>query len=129
MPDPPVFASVLEALGSPDLDGTLLIDEAFLARYRPNIDWLIDRLGKSTAGVRGLIVAGEEPPSADRRRAEASPQLNFAVVALVAQAYADYFGELAPERRAAFIGFDGRFFSQDYADLFARIFAGNGLRA
>ena len=33
------------------------------------------------------------------------------------------------ERGSAFIGFDGRYFSRDYAQLFARVFAGNGLRA
>src|SRR5262245_38153376 len=129
MADAARFSSVLEALESPDREGTVLIDDAFRQRYRANIDWLVDRLSKSTAGVRGLIISEDHERAPDLAGAERSPQLNLAVVAVIAQAYADYFRELSPDRHAAYIGFDGRYFSHDFARLFARVFAANGLRA
>lgn len=129
MPNDTVFASVLDAAQNPEAAGIVRVDPTFLARYQHNIDWLVDRLAKSTAGVRGLIVERLAEARPDLAAADASPQLNLAVVALIAQAYANYFRELGPERHAAFIGFDGRYFSHDYARLFSRIFAGNGLRA
>src|SRR5438270_179500 len=124
MAAPHRFASVLEALESPEQEGVLLVDAAFRGRYGDSIAWMLDRLAKSTAGVRGIIAADFGKAAPTLESAEASPQLNLAVVALIAQAYADYFRELPTERRAAFIGFDGRYFSREFAHLFARIFAG-----
>jgi phosphomannomutase len=122
------FESVLAALREPESEGVVPVDATFRARYQANIDWLLDRLAKSTAGVRGLIAAAVAG-APDLAAAERSPQLSLAMVGLIAQAYADYFSTLEPERRAAFIGFDGRYFSREYAEIFARVFAANGLTA
>jgi len=119
---------IVTLLLDPTASATLAVDAAFLARYRAQIDWLLDRLRKSTAGVRGLIAATPDVIEEDPDHLDAIPQLHPAIVALFAQAYANYYRTLPAEQRAAFVGFDGRFFSRCFAEIFMRVFAGNGLR-
>lgn len=126
---PRTFSSLLHALRCPQDAGIVRIDDAFLTRYRPNIEWLVDRLAKSTAGVRGLIARHPLSGEASLEAAEDSPQLNLAVIGLIAQAYANYLQELAPDRHAVFTGYDARYFSPEFGEAFTRVFAGNGLRA
>jgi phosphomannomutase len=119
--------TVLDALARPDLACDIPVDAAFSERHRRNLDWLLDRLAKSTAGVRGLIADTPRLKSLSPAEAERTPQLSPTVVALIAQAYAQYFG--AGEREpAAFVGFDARFLSGDFGEIFTRVFAGNGIR-
>lgn len=120
--------SVVSILAQPDLSAVIRVDAAFQERYRRNIDWLLDRLSKSTAGVRGLIADTPRLTTLSLADAEATPQLSPTVVALIAQGYAQYFREQNPESPAAFVGFDARFLSREFGELFTRVFVGNGIR-
>ncbi|MFN3649646.1 MAG: hypothetical protein ACK47B_08690 [Armatimonadota bacterium] len=125
---PQTAGSVLEILLAPDRQADVPVDEAFAAEHRRNIDWLLDRLAKSTAGVRGLIADTPRLTSLSLARAEETPQLSPTIVALIAQAYAGYLRESAGGGAAAFVGYDARFLSREFGEIFTRVFAGNGIR-
>lgn len=127
-PDGPEAASVVTILASPQHAAEISIDAAFVARHRHNIDWLLDRLSKSTAGVRGLIAGTPRISTLTLAEAEHTPQLSPTVVALIGQAYAGYFLEANPDNAAGFVGFDARFLSAEFGEIFSRVFAGNGVR-
>ncbi len=140
-------------LNDPGRDATLQVDDAFVEKHRGNLDWLLDRLSKSTAGVRGLIAATPKLKSLPLEEAEKTPQLSPTIVAMIAQAYAEHYWETGgseaaggrrlevgagdpehlnartPERpvSAAFVGFDARFLSREFGEIFTRVLAGNGL--
>ncbi len=114
-------------LATPLSRADVLMDSAFLTRHRANLDWLLDRLSKSTAGVRGLIADSPKLHELSLEQAARSTQLSPVVVATIAQAYAAYLRQQG-EGAAAFVGFDARFLSRDFGIIFTRIFAGNGVR-
>lgn len=119
---------IVSILSHPSEPAVLPVDAEFSRKYAPNIAWLIDRLAKSTAGVRGLIADTPKLTDLPLERAERTPQLSPTIVALIAQAYAQYFLS-EPERPAsAFVGYDARFLSREFGEIFTRVFAGNGLR-
>ncbi|MDD3906312.1 MAG: hypothetical protein PHS46_07300 [Candidatus Omnitrophica bacterium] len=90
-----------------------------IEQYGANIKWAIDRMQKSTAGTRGII---------DKDDVLGGPQLNAAVVAFMAQGYADYIKNNFPaEQQAVFIGFDPRYFSREFAQIITRVFLANGI--
>jgi phosphomannomutase len=120
-------ATILSILRSPEQDAVLSLDGAFVQSNKKNIDWLLDRLAKSTAGVRGLIASTPHLKSLPLEEAEKTPQLSPTIVALIAQAYAGYFKENS-DSPAAFVGFDARFLSDVFGDIFTRVFVGNGIR-
>lgn len=123
--------ALLHLIQDPTAAGAVAVDEQFRSLYRSNIDWLLDRLSKSTAGVRGLIAAAPTASEVDLISAEREAQLTPGLVALIAQAYACFLQEKSrAEGRspAAFVGFDARFLSPEYAQIFCRVFAGNGVR-
>lgn len=120
-------ASILSILNSPEQDAVLHLDDTFVQANRRNIDWLLDRLAKSTAGVRGLIASTPHLKELPLEEAEKTPQLSPTIVALIAQAYAGYFKESSDDP-AAFVGFDARFLSDVFGDIFTRVFVGNGVR-
>src|SRR4051812_37286701 len=107
---------VLAALAHPDREAVIPVDAAFVAANRANLDWLLDRLDKSTAGVRGLIASTPRMEALSLEEAEKTPQLSPTVVAIIAQAYAQYFLANKPrgnDQPGAFVGFDARFLSSD----------------
>jgi phosphomannomutase/ActR/RegA family two-component response regulator len=106
----------------------LSVDAALAATDQRNVTWLLDRLSKSTAGVRGLIADTPRLSALTLEDAERTPQLSPTIVALIAQAYAQYFLAAPGDANGAFVGFDARFLSREFGDIFTRIFAGNGLR-
>jgi phosphomannomutase len=123
--------SVIAILSRPGCPGAFRVDGAFTAKHQRNIDWLLDRLAKSTAGVRGLIADTPHLTHLSLEEAEKTPQLSPTIVALIAQAYAQYFhagGADGQGVAAAFVGFDARFLSTTFGDIFTRVFAGNGIR-
>src|SRR5438105_12354560 len=83
--------SVAEILAEPGRAAVIRVDARFAEQHRGNLDWLLDRLSKSTAGVRGLIAASPKLKALSIEEAERTPQLSPTVVALIAQAYARYF--------------------------------------
>ena len=93
---------------------------AIMRQYRSNVEWAIDRMRKSTAGTRGVL---------DTDDILGGPQLNAAVVTLMAQGYANYINNNFPrEERGAFIGFDPRYFSKEFAQIFTRVLLANGIK-
>lgn len=135
MPDTQTSASdLLSILGQPAQEGRLVVDAAFVEANRANIDWLLDRLSKSTAGVRGLIAGTPFLTHLSLEEASRTTQLSPTVVALIAQAYAQYLtGSARSEDQerptaAAFVGFDARFLSSTFGEIFTRVFAGNQVR-
>jgi len=54
-------------------------------------------------------------------------EINFESVALVAQAFADYLTIKKPHQLKAAVGFDGRKYSAEFAELFAEVLSGNGI--
>ncbi len=91
-----------------------------IEQYGENVKWAIDRMQKSTAGTRGLL---------DKEDILGGPQLNAAVIAFMAQGYAAYINANFPqEQRAAFVGFDPRYFSREFAEIFTRVFLANGIK-
>ncbi len=139
-PDFRLSGSVSVALADPHAGGYLAVDAAFRKEHQPNLDWLLDRLSKSTAGVRGFLTERTGLNSITLADADQTSQLSPTVVAVIAQAYADYLWERARERAVeegrdpegarpgAFVGYDPRFLSPEFGELFTRIFAGNGVR-
>lgn len=125
---PSPVPGIADLLLQPGVAAEVQINEQFVTAHRHNLDWLLDRLSKSTAGVRGLIAGTPKLKSLSLADAEKTPQLSPTVVALIAQAYAQYFLSMPDGKRAAFVGFDARFLSADFGELFTRIFAGNGIR-
>jgi len=121
-------ASVAEILAHPEESAVVAVDAGFQARHGRNIAWLLDRLSKSTAGVRGLIADTPSLKVLPLDKAEETPQLSPTVVALIAQGYAQYFRQQNPEGAAGFVGFDARFLSREFGELFTRVFVGNGVR-
>jgi phosphomannomutase len=121
-------SDVVSILAEPAHEGRVLVDAAFASRHERNVAWLLDRLAKSTAGVRGLIADTPRLSTLSLETAEKTPQLSPAVVALIAQAYADYFRSMEDGSGGAFVGFDARFLSREFGELFTRVFAGSGLR-
>ncbi len=124
------MTTVLSALSDPNSAATVVVDAAFTQANRRNIEWLLDRLAKSTAGVRGLIAGTPHLTTLTLEEAEQTPQLSPTVVALIAQAYAQYFllGEPRGTSPAAFVGYDARFLSREFGEIFSRVFAGNEVR-
>ncbi|MDP3790159.1 MAG: hypothetical protein Q8R48_07150, partial [Candidatus Omnitrophota bacterium] len=96
------------------------IDENFITRYSANIGWFITRLKEgSTAGTRGIL---------DLNNIAGGSELNLAVIAMLAQAYANYVNKNFPaDQRKVFVGFDERHYSREFAELVTRILAGNGI--
>jgi phosphomannomutase len=129
-PSNPSGLSVSSILADPARAAATRLDSAFTSQHQRNVAWLIDRLSKSTAGVRGLIADTPRLVQLTLADADATPQLSPTIVALIAQAYAGYFLESAREREtpAAFVGFDARFLSREFGEIFTRVFAGNGVR-
>src|SRR5688500_18012767 len=121
-------ADILSILSDPNLEASLTVDQAFSQTYARNIAWLVDRLAKSTAGVRGLMPARPRLSVLSLEEAEKTPQLSPTVVALIAQAYAQYFLSEPDRPASAFVGYDARFLSREFGEIFTRVFAGNGLR-
>lgn len=124
-------AEILAVLAAPDQEARIRVDHAFVTRHRRNVDWLLDRLAKSTAGVRGLIADTPRLTHLALEEAERTPQLSPTIVALIAQAYAQYFQAEKSgdsERAGAFVGYDARFLSREFGEIFTRVFVGNGLR-
>lgn len=126
MPEAP--CAVVSILAEPGREAVLPVDAAFIERYRGNLDWLLDRLARSTAGVRGLIADSPRLTHLSLAEAERTPQLSPTIVAVIAQAYAQYFRAMPEGRGAVFVGFDARFLSREFGELFTRVFAGSGLR-
>src|SRR5689334_6251169 len=114
MPDPsPRQAPDLPALlESPGQESAIAVDSRFAAIHARNVAWLLDRLSKSTAGVRGLMADTPRLTELSVAAAEASPQLSPSIVALIAQAYARYF--LSVGNASAFVGYDARFLSPEF---------------
>ena len=111
--------------------GHIKMDKAYLDDFDTGLAWFIDRLTKSTAGVRGTIQV--EPDNA--RDIMEGGQLSAGVIFMIAQAYADYINSTFPSvqdgkkvERAAFVGFDPRFFSKEFAEIFTRVFVANGIK-
>ena len=111
--------------------GHIKMDKAYLDDFDVGLAWFIDRLTKSTAGVRGTIQV--EPDEA--RDIMGGKQLSAGVIFMIAQAYADYINSTFPSvqdgnkvERAAFVGFDPRFFSKEFAEIFTRVFVANGIK-
>jgi phosphomannomutase len=119
---------IVSILAQPDQAATVSVDEAFKSTHQRNIEWLLDRLAKSTAGVRGLIADTPRLTQLLVADAERTPQLSPTIVSLIAQGYAQYFQERNPESPAAFVGFDARFLSREFGEIFTRVFVGNGVR-
>jgi len=136
MPDSaPPPSAVVAALARRSVEASVPVDEAFRTTYARNLAWLLDRLSKSTAGVRGLIADTPRLTALSLAEAEVTPQLSPTIVAIIAQAYAQYFVQARPrpdrspdEAPGAFVGFDARFLSREFGELFTRVFVGNGLR-
>jgi phosphomannomutase len=125
--------SVISFLNDAGRAGAVRVDAAFATEHRANIEWLLDRLSRSTAGVRGLIADTPRLTTLTLEQAENTPQLSPTIVAVIAQAYAQYFLEADRERGgtgkpSAFVGFDARFLSDRFGEIFSRVFAGNGVR-
>lgn len=112
----------------PGRDAVLSVDSALASTDKRNLAWLLDRLSKSTAGVRGLIADTPRLTELSVEEAERATQLSPTIVALIAQGYARYFLERNPEAPAAFVGFDARFLSREFGEIFTRVFVGNGIR-
>ena len=128
----------------------LMLTPEVLERYQDQINWFTDRLKKSTAGVRGTTMTIGDTAwknefaaldSQERvrrlkedyenvRRGEAeSLQLHPFIVALFAQAYANYIKKNFPQEMwGMFVGHDERFFSPEYAGIVSRVLAGSGIR-
>ncbi|HEU4751473.1 MAG TPA: hypothetical protein VFU47_00095, partial [Armatimonadota bacterium] len=123
----PGTPSVVSILADPTHEARITVDQAFAATYRRNLDWLLDRLSKSTAGVRGLIADTPRLKALSLAEAEETPQLSPTIVAIIAQAYARYFRASFTDP-GAFVGFDARFLSREFGEIFTRVFAGSGLR-
>lgn len=119
---------ILSILADPTQAASVSVDQAFSQTYARNVAWLIDRLAKSTAGVRGLIADTPRLSVLSLEDAEKTPQLSPTVVSLIAQAYAQYFLSEPERPAAAFVGYDARFLSREFGEIFTRVFAGNGLR-
>jgi len=128
----PAPLDVVSILARPDQAARLDVDAAFTGAHQRNIDWLLDRLSKSTAGVRGLIAGTPRLSTLPLAVAEETPQLSPTIVALIAQAYAQYFlanaGDTEGRAPSAFVGYDARFLSAEFGEIFTRVFVGNGLR-
>jgi phosphomannomutase len=121
-------ADIVSILAQPDVANRIAVDDAFQTTHQRNIEWLLDRLSKSTAGVRGLIADTPRITSLSVADAERTPQLSPTVVALIAQGYAQYFRERNGVNPGAFVGFDERFLSATFGEIFTRVFVGNGVR-
>lgn len=144
--------SLSKALNDKKISYAYELGPNFFSLY-PQVAWAIERLAKSTAGVRGLLFdVSKEIELLDRathltRRErqvvltelliracagtnpEFSPELNLAVISLLSQSYAAYVATTFPqEQQGAFVGHDGRFFLDQYADLCTRILSGNEVR-
>lgn len=119
---------VVSLLAEPGLAANVAVDEAFQSTHQRNIEWLLDRLSKSTAGVRGLIADTPKLSQLLVADAERTPQLSPTIVALIAQGYAQYFKERNAVNPGAFVGFDARFLSREFGEIFTRVFVGNGVR-
>lgn len=125
---------IVSILAHPEQESRLVVDSAFVAANRANIEWLLDRLSKSTAGVRGLIAGTPHLTHLSLEEASKTTQLSPTIVAMIAQAYAQYLtgsartsGQENPTA-AAFVGFDARFLSDRFGEIFTRVFAGNQVR-
>jgi len=125
---PSATTPLLRILACPTAAASLAIDAEFLRRNRGRLNWLQARLQRSTAGVRGMLTPETVPADLSPETAENSPQLTPSLVALIAQGYADYLRELEPRRQSAFVGFDARFLSPLFGEIFTRVLLGNGLR-
>ncbi len=128
----PDAVRIAALLADPDDRLELVADEAFRLRNEKQLSWLMDRLSKSTAGVRGEVATDHRLPNIDPLAAADAPQLGPVVIAVLAQAYAEYlvasdFRSRGRETPSAFVGFDPRFLSPQYGDLFTRIFSANGV--
>jgi phosphomannomutase len=129
-------SSIVSILSDPCREAVITVDKAFAAAYERNVAWLLDRLAKSTAGVRGLIADTPRLSVLSLAEAEKTPQLSPTIVAIIAQAYARYYLSSVPNAQrptpnansAAFVGFDARFLSREFGEIFTRVFAGNGIR-
>lgn len=134
MPDtdsPPHPGDILSILKNPAQPAAIRVDQAWTESRGRNIDWLLDRLSKSTAGVRGLIASTPHLTHVALEEAEQTPQLSPSVVALIAQAYAQYYQQVhagGADSPGAFVGYDARFLSDAFGEIFTRVFAGNGVR-
>ena len=123
------MSDIVQILASPAEATSLRVDPEFVETHRANVDWLLDRLSKSTAGVRGLIADSPFMTELPVEIAERSSQLSPSIVALIAEAYARYLREVAgDDRPAAFVGYDARFLSDVFGEIFTRVFAGHGIR-
>ncbi|MBU0606043.1 MAG: hypothetical protein KKH77_07125, partial [Candidatus Omnitrophica bacterium] len=108
-----------DVLDNPDRGFEISIPE-IIKLYGSNVKWAIDRMSKSTAGTRGIL---------DKDDILGGPQLNAAVITFMAQGYADYINaNFQPDERGAFIGFDPRYFSKEFAWLFTRVLLANGIK-
>ena len=124
-------ADIIPILAAPDREARLPVDTGFVQAHQRNVDWLLDRLAKSTAGVRGLIADTPKLNHLSLEEAEKTPQLSPTIVALIAQAYAQYFLQKHRDEggtAGAFVGYDARFLSAEFGEIFTRVFVGNGVR-
>ena len=129
MPEPDArITTPLAAFRSPDQAAVLRIDAAFLDENQDRINWLLERLKRSTAGIRGRLCVVATPTTLTLEQAEQSPELTPTLVALIAQAYANHLRSRPEGRQSAFVGFDARFLSAEFGDIFTRVLLGNGIR-
>ncbi|MBU1999290.1 MAG: hypothetical protein KKE64_07345, partial [Candidatus Omnitrophica bacterium] len=123
----PVDAMTKQVLAQPSQAFEIPVAD-LMKTYGSNIKWVIDRLKQSTAGTRGSIVIPSSA-SEDEGDIHGGPELNAAVVLLMAQAYSNYINKITLKdvRKGAFVGFDPRYFSKEFAQLITRVMMGNGL--
>ncbi|MBU1727321.1 MAG: hypothetical protein KJ880_06810, partial [Candidatus Omnitrophica bacterium] len=139
-----------QILFNPETLAELPLTNDLFNRYSGQTGWCIDRLDKSTAGLRGTTMKLTDTQwkkelaqkSAQERAAivqecfakvlngqEESPQLHPFIVALFTQAYANYIrSNFPPEQQGMFVGHDERYFSREYADIITRVLIGNQIK-
>jgi glucosamine-6-phosphate isomerase len=148
--DAAVNGPISGIINATEVETQLSLDEAIFNQFDSQTKWFIDRLAKSTAGVRGTTLAlsdtewkedfkGKNPVERvvelQKRYQDVlagkseSPQLHPFIVALFAQAYANYIKKTFPlEKQGMYIGYDERLFSKEYAEIVMRVLAGNGIK-
>lgn len=115
----------------------------FLEIYKDQVLWLVDRLKKSTAGFRGVVMMSElEQIRNDitaevkahaakvnvRYRPQDLDKVCLAVFAMAMQGLANYIkADYAPGERRIFISGDVRMGSNEYAELSMRVMIANGI--
>jgi len=146
--------SISDALRNPANTYAFQLNPAFFGMYGRQVNWFVERLFLSTAGVRGIILDISKgisvldrkgiPIGPERRAAveallesaaattnpDMARQLSTPVVAFIAQAYSGYIGHEYPEElQGTFLSHDGRYFLDQFCEIATRISTGNGIRA